>query len=80
MVGVILGRMENIGKKTVFSTIWQKMENTEDGKPGRKFSLSGPQISSSQIGGKLWGENLEKWTYGIFTQMPSGIKLKIKIK
>ena len=53
---VILERMENIrrksGWKTVFSTIWQRVKNTEDGKPGRKFSLPGPQISSSQIGRK----------------------------
>ena len=34
-----LERMENIGRKTVFSTVWQKKENTEEGKPGRKFSL-----------------------------------------
>ena len=53
---VILERMENIrrksGWKTVFSTVWQRVKNTEDGKPGRKFSLPGPQISSSQIGRK----------------------------
>ena len=64
--------MENIGRKsgwkTVFSTIWQKMKNTKDGKPGRKFSLPSPQIS------------FKKWTYGIFTQMPSGIKLIKKKK
>ena len=45
--------MENIGRKsgwkTVFSTVWQRVKNTEDEKPGRNFSLSGPQISSSQI-------------------------------
>ena len=56
LVGLILERMENIGKKsgwkTVFSTVWQMMKNTTDGKPGRKFSLLGPQISSSQIGRK----------------------------
>ena len=75
---MILGRMENIGKKTVFSTVWQKMENTEDGKPERKFSLSGPKSHPPKSGGKLWGENSEKWTYDIFTQMPSGIKLKKK--
>ena len=53
LVGLILERMENIGKKcgwkTVFSTVWQRVKNTEDEKPGRNFSLSGPQISSSQI-------------------------------
>ena len=56
LVMVILERMENIrrksGWKTVFSTVWQRVKNTEDGKPGRKFSLPGPQISSSQIGRK----------------------------
>ena len=56
LVGLILERMENIGKKsgwkTVFSTVWQRVKNTEDGKPVRKFSLPGPQISSSQIGRK----------------------------
>ena len=30
-----------------------------------------------KLGGKLWGE---KWTYGIFTQMQYGIKLKKKKK
>ena len=57
LVGVNLGRMENIGRKirqkTVFFTVWQKKENKEEGKPGRKFSLSGPQNSSSQIGRKM---------------------------
>ena len=49
--------MENrgmkIGWKTVFSTVWQKKENAEDRKPGRKFSLLGPQFSSSQIRRKI---------------------------
>ena len=48
LVEVNLGRMENlerkIGWKIVFSTVWQREENIEDGKPGRKFSLPGPQI------------------------------------
>ena len=56
LVRVILEMMENIGRKsgwkTVFSTVWQRVKNTEDGKSGRKFSLPGPQISSSQIGRK----------------------------
>ena len=42
-----------IGWKTVFSTVWQKKENAEDRKPGRKFSLLGPQFSSSQIRRKI---------------------------
>ena len=54
--GLILERMKNIGKKsgwkTVFFTVWQRVKNAENGKPGRKFSLPGPQISSSQIGRK----------------------------
>ena len=37
----------------MFSTVWQKKKNIEDGKPRRKFSLLGPQISSSQIGRKI---------------------------
>ena len=49
--------MENIrrkiGWKIVFSTVWQKKENGEEGKPERKFSLPGPQNSSSQIGRKI---------------------------
>ena len=53
LVGVNLGGMENIGRKigwkTVFSTVWQKKENGKEGKPGRKFSLSSSQNSSSQI-------------------------------
>ena len=36
----------------MFSTVWQKKENVEEGKPGRKFSLLGPQFSSSKIGRK----------------------------
>ena len=53
LVGVKIGRMENrgrkIGWKIVFSTVWQKKENVEGGKPGRKFSLTSPEFSSSQI-------------------------------
>ena len=36
----------------VFSTVWKMKENREEGKPGRKFSLPGPQILSPQIGKK----------------------------
>ena len=60
LVGVKIGRMENrgrkIGWKTVFSTVWQKKENREEEKPRRKFSLLGPQFSSSQIGRKMLEE------------------------
>ena len=51
LVRVNLGRMENMGRKmlrkTVFFTVWQVEENRKRGKLGRKFSLLGPQISSS---------------------------------
>ena len=67
LVRVILGRMENIqrksGWKTVFSTVWQKKENTEDGKLERKFSLLGPQILSSQIGRKIVGRKVDLWHF-----------------
>ena len=46
-------RWRKIWWKTVFSTVWQKKENVEDGKPGRNFSLPGPQFSSSQIRRKI---------------------------
>ena len=67
MVRVILGRMENIQRKSgwriVFSTVWQKKENTEDGKLERKFSLSSPQISSSQIERKIVGRKVDLWHF-----------------
>ena len=47
----------------MFSTVWEREEN-----PGRKFSLSGPQISSPQIRRKSLSGKLMKST---FTQMPS---------
>ena len=52
----------------MFSTVWQPKENTEERKPGRKFS-PGPTIFFLLN----WEENCggEKWTCGIFTQMPS---------
>ena len=72
LVGVKIERMENIGRKirwkTVFSIVWQKRENGEEGKPGRKFSLPGPQFSSSQIGRKIWRG---KCCESTFTQIPS---------
>ena len=81
LVGVILGGMENIeGKtewKTLFSTVWEREENRESGKSGRKFSLPGPQILSPQIGKKMLRGKLIKNTLSI---MPSGIKLKKKKK
>ena len=71
--------MENIkGKterKTLFSTVWEREENRESGKSGRKFSLPGPQILSPQIGKKMLRGKLIKNTLSI---MPSRIKLKKK--
>ena len=50
--------------KTVFLTVWQKKENAEDGKPERKFSLPGPQFTSSQIGRKIVERKLlSPWNY-----------------
>ena len=50
--------------KTVFLTVWQKKENAEDGKPKRKFSLPGPQFTSSQIGRKIVERKLlSPWNY-----------------
>ena len=73
--------MENIeGKtetKTLFSTVWEREENRESGKSGRKFSLPGPQILSPQIGKKMLRGKLIKNTLSI---MPFGIKLKKKKK
>ena len=70
--GVKIEMMENIGRKigwkTVFSTVWQKRENGEEGKLGRKFSLSGPQFSSSQIRRKIWRG---KCCESTFTQISS---------
>ena len=70
-------RKENLSK-TVFFTIWQAEENRKGGKRGRKFSLPGPKISSSQIGRK----SLErKCSHSTLTIIPhSGIKYKKKKK
>ena len=72
LVEMILGRMENIEWKTecktVFFTIWKRKENRESEKLRRKFSLLGPQISSSQIRRKNLRKKLMKSTLSI---MPS---------
>ena len=47
----------------MFSTVWQKKENTEDGKIWRKFYLLIPQISSSQIGRKIVGRKVDLWNF-----------------
>ena len=71
----VFGWGENLGRKiewkTMFSTVWQTRENREERKPGRKFSLPGPQIFSSQIGRKSLKR---KCSLGTFIIMPSGIK------
>ena len=73
----IIGRMENkrrnIGWKTMLSTVWQKKENAEDRKPGRKFSLPGPQFTSSQIGRKIVERKvLSLWNYtNALSHLPS---------
>ena len=58
LVGVILGRMENIrrksGWKTVFFTVRQNMENTKDEKPRRKFSLLGKIVGRKLRKVDLW--------------------------
>ena len=62
LVGQILGGVENIGRKmgwkSGFSSVWHWVENRRGGKPGRKISLPGPQIFSSQIGRKIKGRKL----------------------
>ena len=72
LVGLILERMENIGKKSgwkiVFSTVWQRVKNTEDGKLGRKFSLPGHKFHPPKSGGKLWRE---KCSHSQIIEMPS---------
>ena len=44
--------MENKGRKIRWKTVFSTKENGAEEKPGRKFSLSSPQFSSSQIGRK----------------------------
>ena len=72
LVGWILGGMENIewkmGQKNGFSSVWEWGENRRGAKPGRKFSLPGPQIFYSQIGRKSKGRKLPQSS---FTVMPS---------
>ena len=95
LVGGIIGSMENKGRKirwkTVFFTVWQKKENAEDGKPKRKFSLPGPQFTSSQIERKIVERKvLSPWNYtNALSYLPSSqtqrlflnqLKIKIKIK
>ena len=40
-----------------------RVENIEKEKPGRKFSLPGPQFSSSQIGRKIVGRKVDLWHF-----------------
>ena len=52
--------MENIGKKIewkiMFSTVWHWVENIEDGKLGRKFSLLVRKSHPPKPGGKVMRE------------------------
>ena len=60
--------MFSTARKTMFSTAWKTEENRKKGKPGRLFSLLGPQIYSSQIGRK----SLErKFSHSTFTILSS---------
>ena len=69
LVGWNLGRMENVRKKmgwkTEFSSVWEWEENRGSGKPGRKFSLPGPQIFSSQIGRKSNDRKLPQCSFTV---------------
>ena len=40
-----------------------RVENTEERKLRRKFSLLGPQFSSSQIGRKIVGRKVDLWHF-----------------
>ena len=40
-----------------------RVENTEERKLRRKFSLLGPQFSSSQIGRKIVGRKVDLWQF-----------------
>ena len=77
LVGVKIERMENIGRKirwkTVFSIVWRAKENADDGKPRRKFSLPGSQSASSQIGRKIVKRKLlSPWNYtNALSHLPS---------
>ena len=57
----------------MFSTVWQKKKNAEDGKPERKFSLPSPQFTSSQIGRKIVERKvLSLWNYtNALSHLPS---------
>ena len=79
LVGQILGGVENIwgkmGWKSEFSTVWYRVENARDGKPGRKISLPGPPIFSSQIGRKIKGRKVGwTWTYWNALHWPISFK------
>ena len=67
-----------MGGKQCFSLFGKRRKILRMEKSGENFISRSHKSHPPKSGGKLWGE---KWTYGIFTQMPSGIKLKkIKIK
>ena len=64
----------------MFSIVWEREENRESGKPGRKFSLSGSQILSPQIGRKSLSGKLMKKTLSIMPYESSFKKKKKKKK
>ena len=74
LVGVKIERMENIERKIRWKTlnsVFHRLANERKWggrKPGRKFSLRGPQFSSSQIMRKIWRG---KYCENTFTQIPS---------
>ena len=53
----LVGWMENIRRKTEFSTVWKQGENRGSGKPGRKFSPWAHKIFPPKLGGKAMREN-----------------------
>ena len=52
-----------------------RVENTEERKPGRKFSLLGPQFSFSQIGRKIVGRKVDLWHFytNALSHLPSSL-------
>ena len=56
----LVGWMENIRRKTEFSTVWKQGENRGSRKPGRKFSPWAHKIFPLKSGGKTMRENCTK--------------------
>ena len=66
-----------MGGKQCFSLFGKRMKTLRMENPRENFLSRAHKSHPPKSGGKLWGE---KWTYGIFTQMPFGIKLKKNLK